>query len=339
MRRYRGALFLYCLLVFLLPLPVLSAVEGARVEDTVFLPQVFYVGDRVELRVTVIPDGGAQVRQPEELPVLSWIDFHEVSVVREGPGWEARIEFTPYVPGTRTLPPIVMGDVVLDTIKIHTRAILNERDYEFFGIKNQESIPGTNLAIALLVVVLFFGPVFLLTFTGKVRRGLSSFLVAHRGKKPYKRLYRALKELRDTQDQMSSRKFYIVLDEEFRRYLSDRTGSDFRSITSSEFAILFSRTLTETEGEEESKDRNTKAIDDLMRRCDLVKFGGENSEKRRREADLKLVGEVVRSVEGHEEERRRQEHRQQKAEKQGKRILTRKARKTHTRHKRSRGKR
>lgn len=330
MRRYRGVLFLYCLMIFLVSVPGLQGAEGARVEDTVFLPQVFYVGDTVELRVTFIPEGGAQVRPPEELPVFTWIDFHEVSVVREGTGWEARIRFTPYVPGTRTLPPVVMGDVVLDTLKIHTRAILNEEDYEFFGIKNQESIPGTNLAIALLVVVLFFGPVFLLTFTGKIKHGLSSFLVAHRGKKPYKRVYRALKELRDTQDQMSSRKFYIVLDEEFRRYLSDRTDSDFRSITSSEFAVLFSRTLTETGGEEESNNKKAEAIGELMKRCDLVKFGGENSEKRRREADLKLVTEVVRSVEGYEEERRRQEYRQQKSGK---------TRKPRTQHKTGRGNR
>ncbi|MFO7850819.1 MAG: hypothetical protein R6V67_12765 [Spirochaetia bacterium] len=334
MRRYEGVLFLYFLLMFLVSVSALFGAEGARVEDTVFLPQVSYVGDSVELRVTFIPEGGVDVQHPSELPVLSWVDFHDVSVVRDGSVWEARIRFTSYVPGTRTLPPIVMGDVVLDSLKIHTKSILDEEDYEFFGIKNQEIIPGTRLAIALVVVVLFFGPVFLLTFTGKIRRGLISFLMARRGKKPYKRLYRALKDLRDTQDQMSSRRFYIVLDDEFRRYLSNRTGSDFRSITSSEFAESFLKALPEPETTEEAKeDRRSKkvqepeeealsrektaeAIGDLMRRCDLVKFGGENSEKRRREADLDTVAEVVRKVEGQEEERRRVMHKQRRANKQ-----------------------
>jgi hypothetical protein len=282
------------------------AAEGARVEDTVFLPQDFYVGDTVELRVIFVPEGGMRVSRPADMPMLSWIDFHEVSVLQEEGQWQARIRFSSYAPGTRSLPPIELGDVVLDSIKIHTRSILNEESHEFYGIKDQLLVPGTRIAIALIVAVLFFGPVLVLNFAGKLHRGFSSFVAAQRGRRPSRRLNRALKELRETQDQMSSRRFYIVLDEELRRYLSERTGSDFRSITSSEFAAHFREVLPESDEE------RVHELGGLMQRSDMVKFGGENSDKRRRDADMDTVADLVQEVERLENERRKQEQRMRK---------------------------
>ena len=282
------------------------AAQGARVEETVFLPQDFYVGDTVELRVSFVPDGGMMVRPPSDLPVLSWIDIHDVTVVQEERLWEARIRFTSFAPGTRSLPPIQMGDVTLDALKIHTRTILGEESHEFYGIKNQLLIPGTRLSIAVLVAVLFFGPVFVLNFAGKIRRGFSSLLDVQKGRRPYRRLNRALKELRDSQEQMSSRRFYIVLEDELRRYLSERTGSDFRAITSSEFASHYARVLP---GEDEQV---TGDVDELLRRSDMVKFGGENSDKRRREADMDIVASAAAKVEHVEDERRRSEYREKR---------------------------
>ncbi len=284
----------------------LFAAEGARVEETVFLPQDFYVGDTVELRVIFVPDGGMRVSRPSEMPVLSWIDFHEVSVLQEEGQWQARIRFSSYAPGTRSLPPIELGDVVLDSIKIHTRSILNEESHEFYGIKDQLLVPGTRIAIALIVALLFFGPVLVLNFTGRLHRGFSSFVAARRGRRPSKRLNRVLKELRENQDQMSSRRFYIVLDEELRRYLSERTGSDFRSITSSEFAVHFRDVLPESDEE------RVKEVGELMQRSDMVKFGGENSDKQRREADMDIIAYVLQEVERLEVERRKQEQKRRK---------------------------
>mgnify|MGYP006294012825 CR=1 FL=1 len=260
------------------------------------------MGDNVELRVVFVPDGGMRVSGPEDMPMLSWIDFHDVTVLQEDGQWQARIRFSSYAPGTRSLPPIELGDVVLDSVKIHTRSILNEESHDFYGIKDQLLVPGTRIALALIVAVLFFGPVLVLNFAGKLQRGLSSFVAAQRGRRPSKRLNRVLKELRETQDQMSSRRFYIVLDEELRRYLSERTGSDFRSITSSEFATHFRDVFPE------SYEERVKEVGELMQRSDMVKFGGENSEKRRRDADMDTVSHVVQEVERLEAERRRREH-------------------------------
>jgi hypothetical protein len=280
---------------------VVYAVENARVEDTVFLPQEFYVGDRVELRISFIPDEGMMVRPPAELPVLSWMDLHELTVMRQDTVWEARILFTSYAPGTRSLPPIEMGDVRFDALKIHTRAILAEEEHEFYGLKNQLLIPGTRFAIIFLVFLLFFGPIIVLNSAGRIHHGFKSLIVAQRGRRPYRRIQRSLKELAERQAQMSSRRFYIVLDEEFRRYLSDRTCDDFLSITSSEFKASLLAALSEG-----GKDR-VPAVEELLRRSDLIKFGGENSDKNRREGDIELVLSVVRLVEEIERARRKTE--------------------------------
>jgi len=304
MRKRRGSLSRIFMCVFFIGVGAveLFAAEGARVENTIFLPQDFYVGDTVELRVTFIPDGGMRVRAPSEYPMLSWIDFHDISLLEEDGRLQARIRFSSYAPGTRSLPPIEMGDVVLDSIKIHTRSILAGEAHDFYGIKNQLLIPGTRLAIVLTVAVLFFGPVLVLSFAGKLRRRVSSLVAAQRGRRPSKRVQKVLKELRESEDQMSSRKFYILLDGELRRYLSDRTGSDFRSITSSEFAEHLYAVLP---GGNESR---IGELGELMKRSDLVKFGGQNSDKKRREADMNVVSSLVREVEQFEDERRRGEH-------------------------------
>ncbi len=301
----RGVLlaFIPPLLLFSAALGVqgLYAVENARVEDTVFLPQEFYVGDRVELRISFVPDGGMMVRPPAELPILSWMDLHEATVTREDTVWEARILFTSYAPGTRSLPPIEMGDVRFDTLKIHTRSILSEEEHEFYGLKNQLLIPGTRFSIIFMVFLLFFGPIIVLNSAGRIRYGFRSLVAAQLGRRPYRRIQRNLKELAERQAQMSSRRFYIVLDEEFRHYLSDRTSSDFLSITSSEFKASLLAVLSES-----SRDR-VPEVEELLRRSDLIKFGGENSNKNRREGDIELVLSVVRLVEEIERERRKAE--------------------------------
>lgn len=297
---------LLILVLFFTFTSTISAAQGARVKETIFLPQDFYVGDVVELRVNFVPEAGMRVRSPSELPMSSWIDIHEVTLVEREEGRQARIRFSSYAPGTRTLPPIRLGDVVLDSIKIHTRSILDERSPDFVGIKNQLLVPGTRMTIAVLVALLFFGPILIFSFAGRVKHGFASLLAAQLGKRPYKRLEKTLRELKEEQEQMSSRKFYIVLEEEFRKYLSDRTGSDFKAITSSEFAEHFKEILPE------GAEHDARAVHSLLRRSDMVKFGGENSDKQRRVDDMEIISRAAGEVERIQEERRKNEHRRRK---------------------------
>lgn len=284
----RSLLSLLLLLAVLLPA---AAVEGAQVEKVIFLPPDFYVGDSVEMRLTIYPESGMRVLPPEELPVANWIDIHDLRLEQDGSFWEVQIDFTTYAPGTRTLPTIQLGDVVLNDVKLHTKSILQERNVEFFGIKGQVYLPGTRLAIGLAVFILFFGPVVVLSTAGRVSRAVRRFVSIHSGRRPHKRFMRAIKELGEKQMQMSSRRFYIVLSEELRRYLSSRTRQDYMTVTSSELREQLWNIFPADNKEQ------LDALAAMMRKSDEIKFGGVNASKKQREEDLKMVVSAAKNIE------------------------------------------
>jgi hypothetical protein len=111
-----------------------------------------------------------------------------------------------------------------------------------------------------------------------------------------------LKDLQEKNLHMSSRKFYIILSEEFRSYLSNRTEQDFLTITSSEIGEELSQAFPA---------QQKKKIDELvkmMQQGDLIKFGGVNAGKKQRESDLQLVQEITEELENFiESERQRAE--------------------------------
>lgn len=294
-------------LVFLLGAAAQAgAVEGAELEELLFLPPDFYVGDRVELRAVLKPDPGMRVLPPGELPVLGWMDLHDVQMERDGDKWEVRIVFTPFAPGTRAFPSVVLGDVLLSDIKLNVKSILQEKSPDFFGIKGQLYLPGTRLGIGILAALLFFGPVLAFSFTGRTVRGLRRIIGAYAGRRPHKRLQKVLKELTDQQLHMGSRKFYIILSEEFRRYLTARTGQDFLTITSSEVPDHLRRVFP---------GGKTEGIEKLIRQSDMIKFGGVNAPGKQRAEDLDLVRETAERLEKHIEEQRRETDRLEKKQK------------------------
>ncbi len=288
---YLGQSFLILLLLFFSAWTPATAVEGAQVEKLIFLPPDFYVGDNVEMRLTIYPEPGLRVLPPEEVPIANWIDIHDVRLEQEGSRWEVQVDFTTYAPGTRTLPTMQLGDVVLNDVKLHTKSILQERSVEFFGIKGQVYLPGTRLAIGLAVFILFFGPVVVLSTAGRVSRAVKRFVSIRSGRRPHKRFMRTLKELGEKQMQMSSRRFYIVLSEELRRYLSSRTKQDFMTVTSSELREQLWSTFPADNKEQ------VDALARMMRQSDEIKFGGVNASKKQREEDLQMVVSAAKNIE------------------------------------------
>lgn len=283
-----------------------GAVEGAQVEKLIFLPPDFYVGDNVEMRLTLYPEPGLRVLPPEEVPVANWIDIHDVRLEQDGSRWEVQMDFTTYAPGTRTLPSMQLGDIVLNDVKLHTKSILQERNVDFFGIKGQIYLPGTRLAIGLAIFVLFFGPVVVLSTAGRVSRSVRRFVSIQTGRRPHKRFMRNLKELGEKQMQMSSRRFYIVLSEELRHYLSSRTKQDYMTVTSSELRDQLWDTFPA-----ENKEQ-VNALARMMRQSDEIKFGGVNASKKQREEDLEMVVSAAKNIEAYVEGENREAEKRRK---------------------------
>ncbi len=310
--RSRSSTLLLSLLLLLAAWVPAAAVEGAEEEKLIFLPPDFYVGDNVEMRLTLYPERGLRVLPPDEIPVANWIDIHDIRLEQEGSRWEVQIDFTPYAPGTRTIPTMQLGDVVLNDVKLHTKSILQERDFEFFGIKGQVYLPGTRLAIGLAVFILFFGPVVVLSTAGRVSRAVKRFVSIRTGRRPHKRFMRTLKELDEKQMQMSSRRFYIVLSEELRRYLSSRTKQDYMTATSSELREQLWSTFPA-----ENKEQ-VNALARMIKQSDEIKFGGVNASKKQREEDLQMVVSTAKNIEVYVEGQTREAEKRKK-QKRGKR--------------------
>ncbi len=263
--------------------------SGLSVKDAVFLPKVFYVGDKVELRVTLQPDKGKVIKLPEQLPSSDWLTYDDITLKR-GKGIVAlRIVFTPYAPGTRTLPSLKLGDTLLDSVKIHTASVLENGAVAFKGIKKPLLIPGTKLLLGFIIALLFVGPVFVLGFAGSIKKKIHRAAASRRGKRPKKQLFKVLKGLEEERERMSSRQFYFKLSDAYRKYLSLRTGIDFMTTTSTDFGRNLDKVI---------KDKKiVRSAASMVIFSDSIKFGGVTVSSSRKEHDLHIVKDSVLVIE------------------------------------------
>ncbi len=262
---------------------------GLKVKDVVFLPKVFYVGDKVELRVTLQPEKGKLIKLPEELPLSEWLTYDAVTLKKGKGTVSLRIAFTSYAPGTRTLPPLKLGDTLLDSVKIHTASVLEDGTIVFKGIKKPLLIPGTKLLLGIIIALLFVGPVFILGFAGTLKKKIHRAAASRRGRRPKKQLLKVLKGLQEERDRISSRQFYFKLSDAYRKYLSQRTGIDFMTTTSTDFGRNLGKVI---------KDKTmVRSAAAMVIFSDSIKFGGVTVSSRRKEHDLGIVKESVLSIE------------------------------------------
>lgn len=271
--------------------------SGLSVKSIIFLPGEYFVGDTVEARIMVQPDGGGVFAPPSRLQEYEWLAYHEVTVKKEKNGTLVIISFTPYAPGTRTLPPIKLGSAILDSVKIHTTSILARDGASFKGIKKPLFLPGTRLLLGIVIAVLFIGPVFILWFTGSIKPKLNLARALRQGKKSQKQLYKVLKDLDEEKERMSSRQFYFELSDAYRKYLWKRTGVDFMTITSTDFGLNLEKIL--------GPGRIVQSASAMVKFSDSIKFGGVTVNAGRKIHDLSIVRESVHLLEKSFESRKR----------------------------------
>ncbi|TVQ35832.1 MAG: hypothetical protein EA384_15535 [Spirochaetaceae bacterium] len=256
-------------------LPVLLVVMAAAVAVPVrgdyqlssitFLPQQFYVGDRVEMRVGVRSTAAVGLSVPEVMPQVEWGDLHHVRLVPRGTEWEVRVIFTAFRPGTRTIPPLDLGAFTVSDLSVHIPSILETQGRsEPAPPQEQAALPGTRLWITLFAVLLLLLPLLWIFTMSRGRRYLQEFIRRYRERQPYRRLVRALKTLSAGIEQMDGREFYIMLLEHIRRYLSTRLRADCMSATTAELDAYLEQLLFEAE--------DRRKLLELFRHGDLVKF-------------------------------------------------------------------
>lgn len=281
------------LALFLTPAPPTGAQseepQEAEIERTTFLPQVFYVGDRVEMRVAFRTSPGAAPRLPQESPSIAWGTLHRVRLAEVSGGWELRVSFTPYQPGTQTLPPMELGDVYLRGIDVPVPSILDENRSELAPLRDQLLLPATRMLLAAAVAVLVLVPAVWFVFFRWGRRRFRDLLTRYRDALPYRRINRSLRQLGNEMDDMSDRDFYIQLLSDFRSYLSRRMHTEAFSATTEELAGELERYIPTEEDRE--------AVLEVFKFGDRVKFASQRASTRARSDHLEAVMRVLRHVE------------------------------------------
>lgn len=278
------------LTILFLSLTAASADTGIQVEDTVFIPKEFYVGDKVELRIKLDVENNFKLQLPGTLPSSPWIEINSLEIFEKNKVPELRIVFTSFIPGTRSFPTLFLGDIVLNSVKIHTSSLIESRDAEFSGIEDQLLLPGTKLGLGVIVGALFIGPMLIILLLGPFRKNIAKIIKNSISRSPINRLNKILNELTDQKNGISCRRFYIRLSAAVREYLSKRSDTDFITLTTSDIEIALIKVLGHREF--------STMLYDMMKLSDAIKFGKVTTDDQKKLEDIDLVRNISKFFEG-----------------------------------------
>ncbi len=281
--------FLFAAVLLLCFLFDIYAGKNYTSDKIIFLPQDFYVGDLVEMRVVIRPDYGVKVEKPESFPSSYWVRIENAEVFPGDGEYELRIYLRPFAPGIRTLPVMQFGDIHLRDIRIQTKSVLDEGATPFAPPAEQIDLPGTNYYAAAIIGVLFLLPIFFIFFWNKLKKVFRAYILEIRKRRPYRRLQKALADLEKSINDKKGKDFYTILVDELRIYLTARGSIDYKAATAKESARMISKDFRSIAGY-----YNLIKIFEL---ADKVKFGGRRVLASRREEDLLAVRGFVEKVE------------------------------------------
>jgi len=290
---FRKVLLLTFLLLCYYSAPLIAQ-EGEKkysVQQDLFLPPVYYIGDEVELRLILSLSTSAPLSVPESLPSTRYIHIRQMLLSdQENNGVEVRVRFVSFKTGSSELPPVDLGGVLLKGISINTTSLLKgeELDKDFRDLKGQLFIPGTALGTTLIISALIGVPLLVIVGGARIRKEVRRFLLHRRRRQPYRRLLSALAILEG--EEMEHRDFYIRLTRMVRHYLNSRTGTDY-----------LTRTINEIKWEKQAETGEENPIEQyflpLLEYGDLIKFGEYKASMERRREDLSMVRKASETLE------------------------------------------
>lgn len=283
------------LLFALLLIPLLQLFGEYSVTDIIFLPRVYYVGDRVELRVLLRYSPDEEPARPAEVPRVEWGDIHEITASFENGVGELRLSFTPFTPGTQSIPPIPLGSFTLARTDVFVQSILTQEAPELAPPRDPVVLPGTRFAVILVAAIIVGAPLLWILVLRRSLDWIKMLLRRYREGQPYRRLARDLRNLTQSSSDMDGRRFYILLGEDFRRYLTRKTGSDCLAATTGEVSERLATLIGDTQKRER--------LVELLHYGDLVKFADRPSSENTRREHVEVMKEVVKAIESRRKNR------------------------------------
>jgi hypothetical protein len=264
------------------------------VTEVVYLPQEFYVGDRVEVRVRLrVDDASLELETPLDTPELSWADLHDMRVVGSGRDRELRLLMTPFEPGTKTLAQLDLGGIVLRDLEVRVPSLLEDGTVELAPSRGQLLLTGTRLLVALGLALLVSVPALWILLFRWAGHRLKRAVHRHRRARPYRRLLKRLRNLALDLERVRGREFYIRLLTELRAYLSSRFDVGSMSFTTAELSRFLEELVDDPKLREE--------LVSVFHFGDLVKFAERGAPTSLRAQHLRTVGTVASRLEDRDE--------------------------------------
>ena len=274
--------------VFFFAVMGLCADGRYTVESIQFIPQAYYVGDRVELRV-MVRSSGLQILPPKSFPDVPWGEFHEARVVPREGLTGIHIYFTAYQTGGQSIPNLVCGDVVLQGLSASVRSLTEEGFREPAPPHGTLLLPSTRLLIALTVGLVIALPLGIAASYVWLRPWVKKIIGRYSERKPYRKLKKQLAALRNGSSEADSRGFYIVLLDAVKVYMHTRCEAGCIACTTRELGAYFERRF--------GGGSDKEALLDIFHFGDEVKFGGKDSSTGKQLRDVSCVEDIISRLE------------------------------------------
>ena len=303
-RADRPALLLVIAAALLALFPASVRAQSYVIADSVRLPAESFVGDPIELRYTIRTE--ADLQAPAEPPAPEWGEIEWVRVVPRDGEYDLRVLLTPYEPGTLTLPRLDLDGIEIDGLSVTVASVLGE-SAELRSIYGPQRLPGTHLAILLIVLVVVVPGALTLYFLGPGRSVLRMLMARHRARIPYRNLLRTLDRLEANIKRDTSRDLYTSLVVALQDLMTSRLGFDCRAATSTELRgylpLLAARCSTEPD--------HLAPVAEILDAADTVKFAHGQVRRKVRLRHLAECREAMIELEANR--RRMKRHREEVA--------------------------
>ena len=268
------------------------------------IPSRIFIGDTAEIRLTFDssvdffendPENDEKSLSLEKLPYESDNDEFTVSKMvlqKNGSSYTVVFTLTPWVTGNITLPEFNLVSVATMTssapFKISPRpfevrsVLSDEREEQFFPPIGPLLLPGTIYFVWLFIIV-FLIFLLILIFLFVRRKKIMDFLKIKRlllfYAKNAKRTLKELKKLEEKDKKISDIEFSSIFQKILRKYLQERLGYRFLTVSTKEFSMAFQNATGGFLSEERME--VAEEIEGAFRRTDYIRYaqGSLDSQK------------------------------------------------------------
>ncbi|ACH94427.1 uncharacterized conserved protein [Borrelia recurrentis A1] len=219
-----------------------------EIQNEMFIPTRYYVGDTVEFKFSLILDDDEKFIPIAFESIKN--EFVEIDKILYRPeSGEIIIYFVSFYIGSNTLPHIYVGDIIrsdktfkliLNNIKINTSTLVADDDsLKIQDIEGVLFLPGTSTYFVIFILAFILIPYLFIKFLKLIKQLLVFLIIKHNLRRPYRVFQKQLSILDNyIKSEEKQNVFYNLLNSSLRVYLSKKTGFNFNAITTTEISEI-----------------------------------------------------------------------------------------------------